>query len=67
MSSADDSRALPPRPAPDPVILALLSTAAEELTRPLIVEPPAPASSEWRFSGRWFERRHVAGSRTRPF
>jgi hypothetical protein len=57
--SADTGYGLRPRPAPDPVVLALVSTAVEQL----FTGPPAAARDAedvahltWRFSGRWWAR-----------
>jgi hypothetical protein len=64
----DAARALglPPRPAPDPLVVVLLAAAVEQL-RPVAVAPPAaPDYAAWRFSGRWWHR-PVPVRRDRPW
>jgi len=57
---------LPPRPAPDPAVVALLAAAVEQL-RPVVMAPPAaPDHAAWRFSGRWWHR-PVPARRDRPW
>ncbi|MHB1582524.1 MAG: hypothetical protein ACYCU7_12485 [Acidimicrobiales bacterium] len=57
---------LAPRPAPDPVVVALVAAAVEQL-RPVAVGPPAaPDHAAWRFSGRWWHR-PVPARRDRPW
>ncbi|MEI8051607.1 MAG: hypothetical protein WCI12_09255 [Actinomycetes bacterium] len=58
---------LPERPQPDPVVLALVATAAQQMLTPMLAaEAPVGPQNEWRFSGRWFAS-HPLSRRQRPF
>ena len=52
---ADPASGVAPRPATDPEILAILVAAVDQAwPRPVVTAAPAPAPSNWRFSGRWW-------------
>ncbi len=52
---SEPARGLPPRPEPDPLVLALVSAAVEQLTAGAGAGSAGPAGHEaWRFSGRWW-------------
>jgi hypothetical protein len=57
---------LRPRPEPDLEVLAVVTAAVEELTRPRLVVAPAAPSLAWKQSGRWFAG-HQVRLRGRPF
>jgi hypothetical protein len=46
------------RPEPDPVVLALVASAADQVwSRPIVLGDEAdPAHRVWRFSGRWWSK-----------
>ncbi len=56
--SAADPAGLAPRPAPDPIVLAVISAAVDQAwPRPAAVDPAAdPTHLVWRFSGRWWSK-----------
>ncbi len=59
---------LAPRPAIDPVVLAVITAAVEELAESghvVVVDEPV-RSPAWRFSGRWWAK-SVAVRRDRPW
>jgi hypothetical protein len=57
---------LRPRPEPDLEVLAVVTAAVEELTRPRAVAVRPAPSLAWKQSGRWFAG-HQVRLRGRPF
>ncbi|HMK63555.1 MAG TPA: hypothetical protein VK386_08040, partial [Acidimicrobiales bacterium] len=55
------------RPEPEPVVLAAIVAAVQECwPRPQPSAPARPATSVWRFSGRWWAK-PTAARRERPW
>jgi hypothetical protein len=55
------------RPEPEPGVLAAIVTALEQCwPRPAPAEQGRPATSVWRFSGRWWAK-PIAARRERPW
>jgi hypothetical protein len=67
VTAAPTDLGLPPRPVPDPAVLAAIAAAVEEAWPKA---PPAalaePRDGDWRFSGRWWVR-PVPFRRERPW
>jgi hypothetical protein len=57
LSIDEDQLSLPPRPVPDPAVLAAI-TAAVQLAwpRPAPADEYDPVHETWRFSGRWWNK-----------
>jgi hypothetical protein len=67
VGSAPTELGLPPRPRPDPAVLAAIAAAVEEAwpkPQPPTYEPTR--DGDWRFSGRWWVR-PVPFRRERPW
>jgi hypothetical protein len=59
---------LSPRPAVEPVVVAVLAAAVDQAwPRPLVAAPTEPSTRPaWRFSGRWWTKA-AAARRDRPW
>ena len=67
MSEAAAPSGLRPRPEPDPLVLALVAAAMDQLQERAAVAPPrAEQHLAWRFSGRWWSR-PLPARRDRPW